>query len=108
VRLVLTFGESVDLYIRLEYPIIKQRILEGEVKRNKRSSIKLLLPKKIEPELNYPKGNVYIAEDRYLLCRLNYYGMTADDVYEPIKKDITEFPVFRFDCFFKSRLPQKL
>jgi len=29
-------------------------------------------------------------------------------VYERIKKDITEFPVFRFDWFFKSRSPQEL
>jgi SWI/SNF-related matrix-associated actin-dependent regulator of chromatin subfamily A member 5 len=64
-----------------------------------------------ELELNYPttKGKVYSEEeDRYLLCRLNYYGMRADDVYERIKKDITEFPVFRFDWFFKSRSPQEL
>jgi len=29
--------------------------------------------------------------------------MQADDVYERIKEDITEFLVFRFDWFFKSR-----
>jgi len=34
--------------------------------------------------------------------------MQTDDVYERIKKDITEFPVFRFDWFFKSRSPQEL
>ena len=34
--------------------------------------------------------------------------MTADDVYECIKKDITKFPVFRFDWFLKSRSPQEL
>lgn len=104
---------------RAEYPRIEQRIVEGEAKRNKRSNLESLLLKKIasvkypmqELELNYPttKGKVYSEEeDRYLLCRLNYYGMTADDVYERIKKDITEFPVFRFDWFFKSRSPQEL
>jgi SWI/SNF-related matrix-associated actin-dependent regulator of chromatin subfamily A member 5 len=93
--------------------------VEGEAKRNKRSNLESLLLKKIasvkypmqELELNYPttKGKVYSEEeDRYLLCRLNYYGMTAEDVYERIKKDITEFPVFRFDWFFKSRSPQEL
>jgi SWI/SNF-related matrix-associated actin-dependent regulator of chromatin subfamily A member 5 len=64
-----------------------------------------------ELELNYPttKGKVYSEEeDRYLLCRLFHYGMQADDVYERIKKDITEFPVFRFDWFFKSRSQQEL
>jgi SWI/SNF-related matrix-associated actin-dependent regulator of chromatin subfamily A member 5 len=64
-----------------------------------------------ELELNYPttKGKVYSEEeDRYLLCRLFHYGMQTEDVYERIKKDITEFPVFRFDWFFKSRSPQEL
>jgi len=64
-----------------------------------------------ELELNYPstKGKVYSEEeDRYLLCRLNHYGMQAEDVYERIKRDISEFPVFRFDWFFKSRSPQEL
>jgi SWI/SNF-related matrix-associated actin-dependent regulator of chromatin subfamily A member 5 len=64
-----------------------------------------------ELELNYPttKGKVYSEEeDRYLLCRLHHYGMRTEDVYERIKKDITEFPVFRFDWFFKSRNPTEL
>ena len=64
-----------------------------------------------ELELNYPttKGKIYSEEeDRYLLCRLNFYGLKAEDVYERIKKDITEFPVFRFDWFFKSRTPQEI
>ncbi|KAI0721210.1 P-loop containing nucleoside triphosphate hydrolase protein [Fomitopsis betulina] len=102
-----------------EYPRIKARLEEGEAKRNKRSNLESLLSKKIasvrypmqELELNYPttKGKVYSEEeDRYLLCRLNHYGMSADDVFERIKKDITEFPVFRFDWFFKSRSPQEL
>ncbi|KAH7886369.1 SNF2 family N-terminal domain-containing protein [Phlebopus sp. FC_14] len=102
-----------------EHPRIAARIAEGEAKRTKRSNLEFLLSKKIasvkhpmqELELNYPttKGKVYSEEeDRYLLCRLNYYGMQADDVYERIRKDILEFPVFRFDWFFKSRSVQEL
>ncbi|KAF5371313.1 hypothetical protein D9758_004202 [Tetrapyrgos nigripes] len=102
-----------------EYPRIATRIAEGEAKRNKRDNLESLLDAKInsvrypmqELELNYPttKGKVYSEEeDRYLLCRLFHYGMQADDVYERIKKDISEFPVFRFDWFFKSRSPQEL
>ncbi|KAG6840217.1 hypothetical protein C0991_008138 [Blastosporella zonata] len=102
-----------------EAPRIEVRIFEGEAKRNKRDNLESLLERKIasvrfpmqELELNYPttKGKVYSEEeDRYLLCRLFHYGMQADDVYERIKKDITEFPVFRFDWFFKSRSPQEL
>ncbi|PPR03483.1 hypothetical protein CVT26_007889 [Gymnopilus dilepis] len=120
--------EDVEKYLKVfrkkahtlaEYPRIKARIEEGEAKRNKRENLEMLLAKKInsvrypmqELELNYPttKGKVYSEEeDRYLLCRLFHYGMQADDVYERIKKDITEFPVFRFDWFFKSRSPQEL
>ncbi|KAG6331414.1 hypothetical protein ID866_7673 [Astraeus odoratus] len=102
-----------------EHPRIAARIAEGEAKRNKRSNLEALLSKKIasvqhpmqELELNYPttKGKVYSEEeDRYLLCRLHYYGMSTEDVYERIRRDISEFPVFRFDWFFKSRSTQEL
>ena len=102
-----------------EHPRIAARIAEGEAKRNKRSNLEYLLAKKIssvkhpmqELELNYPttKGKVYSEEeDRYLLCRLNHYGMQAEDVYERTRRDISEFPVFRFDWFFKSRSTQEL
>jgi hypothetical protein len=43
-------------------------------------------------EVDYPttKSKVYSEEEgRHLLCRLNYYGMNADNIYECIKKDIT-------------------
>lgn len=103
----------------VEYERIAARIAEGEAKRSKQNVLEQLLSQKIqsvrypmqELELNYPttKGKIYSEEeDRYLLCRLNHYGLKTEDVYERIKKDITEFPVFRFDWFFKSRTPQEL
>ncbi|KAJ7623380.1 SNF2 family N-terminal domain-containing protein [Roridomyces roridus] len=102
-----------------EYPRIAARIADGESKRSKRDNLEYLLGEKIssvrypmqELELNYQttKGKVYSEEeDRYLLCRLHHYGMQVEDVYDRIKKDITEFPVFRFDWFFKSRSPLEL
>ncbi|KAI5991718.1 SNF2 family N-terminal domain-containing protein [Pisolithus orientalis] len=102
-----------------EHPRIAARIAEGEAKRNKRSNLEALLAKKIasvqhpmqELELNYPttKGKVYSEEeDRYLLVRLHHYGMSTEDAYERIRRDISEFPVFRFDWFFKSRSTQEL
>lgn len=55
------------------------------------------------------KGKIYTEEeDRYLLCRLAHYGLNSDDVYEKIKKDISDFPVFRFDWFLRSRTPIEL
>ena len=64
-----------------------------------------------EFESNYPtaKGKIYSEEEgRYLLCRLHHYGLKTVDVYERIKRDITEPHVFRFDWFFKSMTPQEL
>ena len=112
-------GVLTGFFFPTEASRIEARISEGEAKRSKRDNLEYLLAKKIqsvhypmqELELNYPttKGKVYSEEeDRYLLCRLWHYGMHMDDAYERIKKDITEFPVFRFDWFFKSRSPQEL
>jgi SWI/SNF-related matrix-associated actin-dependent regulator of chromatin subfamily A member 5 len=64
-----------------------------------------------ELQINYGnvKQKIYSEEeDRYILCRLLYYGIGSDDVYEKIKRDVTEFPQFRFDWFFKSRTSQEL
>ena len=64
-----------------------------------------------EFELNYltTKGKIYSEEeDRYLLCRLHHYGLKTVDVYERIKRDITEFSVFCFDWFLKNKTPQEL
>ena len=60
-----------------------------------------------ELELSYPmtKGKAYTEEDRYLLCRLHYYATQSDDVYECLRKDVSEFPVFHFNWFLKSRSP---
>ncbi|EJD52770.1 SNF2 family DNA-dependent ATPase [Auricularia subglabra TFB-10046 SS5] len=102
-----------------DYDKLKQRIDEGQAKRDKDASMANMLKRKIESvrypmqelHLNYPttKGKIYSEEeDRYLLCRLHYYGLNRDDVYERIKKDISEFPVFRFDWFFKSRTSVEL
>ncbi|KAF8523184.1 SNF2 family DNA-dependent ATPase [Hysterangium stoloniferum] len=102
-----------------DFQRIEQRILEGEARREKQDNLEALLDEKIksvqfpmqELELNYPiaKGKVYEEEeDRYLLCRLNYYGLKSPDVYDRIKKDITESPYFRFEWFFRSRMPQEL
>lgn len=53
---------------------------------------------------NQTKGKSYSEEeDRYLVCALAKYGVGKEEVWENIKKDIAEFPAFRFDWFIKSR-----
>lgn len=96
-----------------------QRFEDADNKREKQNVTEDLLRRKVaaynfpmqELHLNYnqTKGKIYSEEeDRYLLCRLNHYGLGAEDVYDRIKKDILEFPVFRFDWFIKSRTPQEI
>ncbi|CAE6437101.1 unnamed protein product [Rhizoctonia solani] len=98
---------------------IMQRFEDADAKREKQNLTEDLLRRKVaayhfpmqELHLNYnqTKGKIYSEEeDRYLLCRLNHYGLGAEDVYDRIKKDILEFPVFRFDWFIKSRTPQEI
>ncbi|KAG8783018.1 hypothetical protein FRC12_020188 [Ceratobasidium sp. 428] len=98
---------------------IMQRFEDADNKREKQNVTENLLRRKVaaynfpmqELHLNYnqTKGKIYSEEeDRYLLCRLNHYGLGAEDVYDRIKKDILEFLVFRFDWFIKSRTPQEI
>ncbi|KZO91235.1 SNF2 family DNA-dependent ATPase [Calocera viscosa TUFC12733] len=93
---------------------ILQRIEEGEQKREKTRSTQEILDRKVkqytypmqELELHYnvTKGKVWSEEeDRYLLVRLQHYKLARDDVFDLIKKDISQFPQFRFDWFIKSR-----
>ncbi|CAE7161832.1 unnamed protein product [Rhizoctonia solani] len=98
---------------------IMQCFEDADATREKQHLTEDLLRRKVaaynfpmqELHLNYDqtKGKVYSEEeDRYLLCRLNHYRLRAEDVYDRIKKDILEFPVFRFDWSIKSRTPQEI
>ena len=44
-------------------------------------------------------------EDRWLVCAIARHGVGADDVYDRIKKEILEWPGFKFNWFIKSRTP---
>jgi SWI/SNF-related matrix-associated actin-dependent regulator of chromatin subfamily A member 5 len=97
-RLVLAAVVSIERYF-----------LEGEVRREKQDNLQPLLDEQIKPA-RYPmqelKLNNPVAKDKEdseeedsYIRRLNCYGMKSPDVYDWIKKDITEFPVFRFDHY---------
>ncbi|KAI6793761.1 chromatin remodelling complex ATPase chain ISW1 [Hortaea werneckii] len=47
-------------------------------------------------------------EDRFLLVMLDKYGLDSEGLYEKIRDEIRESPLFRFDWFFLSRTPQEL
>ena len=49
---------------------------------------------------NQTKGKSYSdEEDRFLLVQLSKHGYGVDDVYERIKREICEWPAFRFDWY---------
>lgn len=47
-------------------------------------------------------------EDRFLLVMLNKYGVEGELIYDQIRDEIRESPLFRFDWFFLSRTPQEI
>lgn len=44
-------------------------------------------------------------EDRFLLVMLERHGIDGEGIYERIRDEIRESPLFRFDWFFLSRTP---
>lgn len=43
-----------------------------------------------------------------MLVLLDKYGVDSDNIYEKIRDDIRESPLFRFDWFFLSRTPTEI
>jgi SWI/SNF-related matrix-associated actin-dependent regulator of chromatin subfamily A member 5 len=95
------------------------RVIEqGEEKVRKMDHQRKMLRKKLEMyrvplqqlKINYTVSTtnkkVYTEdEDRFLLVMLDKYGVEGEDLYEKIRDEIRESPLFRFDWFFLSRTP---
>ncbi|KAK4891751.1 hypothetical protein LTR28_002420, partial [Elasticomyces elasticus] len=47
-------------------------------------------------------------EDRFLLVMLDKFGVDSESIYERIRDEIRECPLFRFDWFFLSRTPVEI
>ncbi|KAI1105334.1 SWI/SNF family of DNA-dependent ATPase [Jackrogersella minutella] len=61
---------------------------------------------KINYSVSTTNKKVYTEEeDRFLLVMLDRYGIDSEGVYERIRDEIRESPLFRFDWFFLSRTP---
>ncbi|KAA1102342.1 hypothetical protein PGT21_019144 [Puccinia graminis f. sp. tritici] len=96
------------------------KIEQAEAKRKKADRTEELLREKISSVkqpmqnlkihyVNQTKGKSYSEEeDRFLLVQLHRHGLGKEEVYDLIKKDIIESPLFRFDWFIKSRTPQEI
>ena len=96
-------------------------IREGEQKQERVVQQRELLKRKLKMyrvplqqlKLNYTVSTtnkkVYTEEeDRFLLVLIDKYGWETEGLYEKIRDEIRESPLFRFDWFFLSRTPQEL
>ncbi|KAL1852711.1 chromatin remodeling complex Adenosinetriphosphatase [Paecilomyces lecythidis] len=98
------------------------RVIEqGEEKMRKMNHQRKMLRKKMEMyrvplqqlKINYTVSTtnkkVYTEEeDRFLLVMLDRYGVDGEGLYEKIRDEIRESPLFRFDWFFLSRTPVEI
>ncbi|KAL9131276.1 MAG: hypothetical protein Q9217_000764 [Psora testacea] len=104
-----------------DYPKYINTIEMGEEKTRRINQQRKLLKKKMEMyrvplqqlKLNYSVSTtnkkVYTEEeDRFLLVMLDRYGIDAEGIYETIRDEIRESPLFRFDWFFLSRTPLEI
>ena len=61
---------------------------------------------KINYTVSTTNKKVYTEEeDRFLLVMLDRHGLDAENLYDSIRDDIRDSPLFRFDWFFLSRTP---
>jgi len=101
-----------------DYPKYISLIEAGEEKTRKMEHQRKMLRKKMQQyrvplqqlKINYSVSTtnkkVYTEEeDRFLLVLLDKYGVDSEGIFERIRDEIRESPLFRFDWFFLSRTP---
>lgn len=104
-----------------DYPKYLRVIDQGEEKLRKMNHQRKMLRKKMsmyrvplqQLKINYTVSTtnkkVYTEEeDRFLLVMLDRYGVDGEGLYEKIRDEIRESPLFRFDWFFLSRTPVEI
>lgn len=104
-----------------DYPKYIRIIEQGEEKLRKLNYQRKMLRKKLsmyrvplqQLKINYnvstTNKKVYTEEeDRFLLVMLDRYGDREEGLYEKIRDEIHESPLFRFDWFFLSRTPVEI
>ncbi|OQD74663.1 hypothetical protein PENDEC_c010G04723 [Penicillium decumbens] len=104
-----------------DYPRYLKVIEQGEEKLQMKNHQRKMLRKKLEMyrvplqqlKINYTVSTtnkkVYTEEeDRFLLVMLDKYGVEGEGLYEKIRDEIRDSPLFRFDWFFLSRTPVEI
>ncbi|PHZ07630.1 uncharacterized protein RHIMIDRAFT_242445 [Rhizopus microsporus ATCC 52813] len=96
------------------------KIEKGESELEKQADIQGQLTQKVKKhrvplqqlKIHYTqptKGKNYTEEeDRFLIVMLEKYGYGTENVYDHIRREIKQSPLFRFDWFLKSRTSQEI
>ncbi|RCH87009.1 hypothetical protein CU098_000744, partial [Rhizopus stolonifer] len=96
------------------------KIEKGESELEKQADIQGQLTEKVQRhrvplqqlKIHYTqptKGKNYTEEeDRFLVVMLEKYGYGTENVYDNIRREIKQSPLFRFDWFLKSRTSQEV
>ncbi|KAI8991572.1 SNF2 family N-terminal domain-containing protein [Mycotypha africana] len=96
------------------------KIERGENELEKQAEIQQALTDKVQQyrvplqqiKIHYTqptKGKNYTEEeDRFLIVMLEKYGYGTENVYDNIRREIKQSPLFRFDWFLKSRTSQEI
>lgn len=104
-----------------DYPRAIKVIEDGEEKLRKIEHQRKMLRKKMQQyrvplqqlRINYSVSTtnkkVYTEEeDRFLLVQLDKHGVDSEGIFDKIRDEIRDSPLFRFDWFFLSRTPSEL
>ncbi|KAK8124738.1 adenosinetriphosphatase [Apiospora kogelbergensis] len=104
-----------------DYQKYLQVIETGEERRSKTQHQRNMLRKKMQQyrvplqqmKVNYSVSTtnkkVYTEEeDRFLLVMLDKLGLDSENLYDRIRDEIRDSPLFRFDWFFLSRTPVEI
>jgi len=85
-------------------------VQHGKLLRQKMGLYRVPLQQlKINYTVSTTNKKVYTEEeDRFLLVMLDRFGLESEELYEKIRDEIRESPLFRFDWFFLSRTPQEI
>lgn len=97
-------------FIEAEEERIKRVKLQQEALRRKISQYTnpLCDLKLKHPPSTNNKRTFSEEEDRFILLMLFKYGLDRDDVYELIRDEIRDCPLFELDFYFQSRTPVEL
>ncbi|KAL1310528.1 hypothetical protein AAFC00_000812 [Neodothiora populina] len=85
-------------------------VKQGQLLKQKMAMYRVPLQQlKINYTVSTTNKKVYTEEeDRFLLVQIDKFGLETEGLYEKIRDEIRDSPLFRFDWFFLSRTPQEI